>query len=94
MSVFSEHYENILLTARPEPGFALVTFNRSRALNALNSALFAELNEALRLFDVDREIGAIVITGSERAFAGACTRGVGVVLEGQHMRQPAPISRR
>ena len=50
---------------------ALVTLNRPRALNALNTALFAELNEALKLIDADREIGAIVITGSERAFAGA-----------------------
>ena len=79
MSVFSKQYENIL-TARPEPGVALVTLNRPKALNALNSALFAELNEALRLIDADREIGAIVITGSERAFAGACTGFVGVVL--------------
>ncbi|KAH9165479.1 ClpP crotonase [Lactarius sanguifluus] len=68
MSVFNKQYENIL-TARPEPGVALVTLNRPKALNALNSALFAELNEALRLIDADREIGAIVITGSERAFA-------------------------
>jgi enoyl-CoA hydratase len=75
MSVFSKQYGNIL-TARPEPGVALVTLNRPKALNALNSALVAELNEALRLIDADREIGAIVITGSEKAFAGACTRGV------------------
>lgn len=68
MSVFSKQYENIL-TARPEPGVALVTLNRPKALNALNSALVAELNEALRLIDADREIGAIVLTGSERAFA-------------------------
>ncbi|KAH8982719.1 enoyl-CoA hydratase [Lactarius akahatsu] len=68
MSVFNKQYENIL-TARPEPGVALVTLNRPKALNALNSALFAELNEALRLIDADKEIGAIVITGSERAFA-------------------------
>ena len=70
MSVFSKPYENIL-TSRPEPGVALVTLNRPRALNALNTALFTELNEALKLIDADREIGAIVITGSERAFAGA-----------------------
>ena len=81
MSVFSKQYENIL-TARPEPGVALVTLNRPKALNALNSALVAELNEALRLIDSEKEIGAIVITGSERAFAGACTCGVrAMVLE-------------
>ncbi len=71
MSVFSKQYENIL-TARPEPGVALVTLHRPKALNALNSALFAELNEALRLIDAEKDIGAIVLTGSEKAFAGAC----------------------
>lgn len=70
MSAFNKNYENIL-TSRPEPGVALVTLNRPKALNALNTALFAELTEALRLIDADREIGAIVITGSEKAFAGA-----------------------
>ena len=70
MSAFNTQYENIL-TSRPEPGVALVTLNRPKALNALNTALFKELNEALRLIDADKEIGAIVITGSEKAFAGA-----------------------
>lgn len=70
MSAFKKAYENIL-ASRPEPGVALVTLNRPKALNALNTALFTELNDALRLIDADREIGAIVITGSERAFAGA-----------------------
>jgi enoyl-CoA hydratase len=73
MSTFAKSYENIL-TSRPGSGVALVTFNRPKALNALNTALLAELNDALRLIDADREIGAIVITGSERAFAGAFVR--------------------
>jgi enoyl-CoA hydratase/carnithine racemase len=47
-----------------------VTLNRPKALNALNAALFAELNEALRLVGADEDVGAIVITGSEKAFAG------------------------
>lgn len=70
MSAFAKSYECIL-TSRPESGVALVTLNRPKALNALNATLFTELNDALRLIDADREIGAIVITGSERAFAGA-----------------------
>jgi len=69
-SASTSTYDNIL-TSRPEPGVALVTLNRPKALNALNTALFTELNDALSLIDADREIGAIVITGSERAFAGA-----------------------
>ena len=47
-----------------------VTLNRPRALNALSSPLFKELNNALVKFEEDKEIGAIVLTGSDKAFAG------------------------
>ncbi|KAL9126896.1 MAG: hypothetical protein Q9217_004130 [Psora testacea] len=46
-----------------------VTLNRPRALNALSSALFVELNDALKEFENDENIGAVVLTGSEKAFA-------------------------
>ncbi len=60
-------FENILVEQRGKVG--LVTLNRPQALNALNSALVAELNEALDGFDRDPAVGCIVITGSEKAFA-------------------------
>lgn len=47
-----------------------VTLNRPRAWNALSSALFAELNSALHQFDEDKNTGAIVLTGNDKAFAG------------------------
>jgi len=47
----------------------LVTLDRPKALNALNQTLMAELAEALGAFDRDDDVGAIVITGSEKAFA-------------------------
>ena len=47
----------------------LVTLNRPKALNALNGQLMRELGAALLAFDADDAVGAIVITGSERAFA-------------------------
>lgn len=47
-----------------------VTLNRPKALNALSSPLFEEVNDALKKFDDDQSIGAIVLTGSEKAFAG------------------------
>lgn len=50
-----------------------VTLNRPKALNALSSPLFQELNDALSKYDQDKDIGAIVITGSEKAFAGQST---------------------
>lgn len=60
-------YQNILVETRSKVG--LITLNRPQALNALNSALIAELNQALDAWEADDGIGCIVITGSEKAFA-------------------------
>jgi enoyl-CoA hydratase len=60
-------YQNIIVETRGHTG--LVTLNRPQALNALNEALIAELNEALAAFEADPLIGCTVITGSEKAFA-------------------------
>jgi enoyl-CoA hydratase len=60
-------YENILVDTRGRVG--LVTLNRPKQLNALNDRLMDELGAALRAFDADDGIGAIVITGNEKAFA-------------------------
>jgi len=46
-----------------------VTLNRPKSFNALSSALFKDLNAALKHSDEDPSIGAIVVTGSEKAFA-------------------------
>jgi len=47
----------------------LIRLNRPQALNALSSALMEDLDAALEAFEADPEIGAIVLTGSEKAFA-------------------------
>ncbi|KAH8549272.1 ClpP/crotonase-like domain-containing protein [Umbelopsis sp. PMI_123] len=60
-------YQNIVSDTRGKVG--VITLNRPKALNALSSALFHEVNDALFKFDADENIGAIVITGSEKAFA-------------------------
>ncbi len=60
-------YENILVETRGKVG--LVTLNRPKALNALSPALMRELAAAIDLFEADDNIGAVVITGSEKAFA-------------------------
>ena len=60
-------YETIIVEARGSVG--LITFNRPKALNALTAGLIVELNRALDGFEADAAIGAIVVTGSERAFA-------------------------
>ncbi len=60
-------YENIVVETRDRVG--LITLDRPKALNALNSELIGELNRALDGFEADDAIGAMVITGSEKAFA-------------------------
>ena len=53
----------------------LLTLNRPKALNALNDTLMDQLGTALLAFDADDGIGAIVITGSEKAFAAGADIG-------------------
>lgn len=67
-------YENILVETRGRVG--LVTLNRPKALNALNDALMDDLGAALLAFDQDEQVGCIVITGSDRAFAAGADIGM------------------
>ncbi|HEV2264156.1 MAG TPA: enoyl-CoA hydratase [Stellaceae bacterium] len=60
-------YENILVETRGAVG--LVTLNRPQALNALCDALIRELGQALDAFEADDAVGAIVLTGNDKAFA-------------------------
>jgi len=66
-------YENILVEPRGRVG--LVTLNRPKQLNALNDALMNELGAALTVFDADDAIGAMVLTGSAKAFAAGADIG-------------------
>jgi enoyl-CoA hydratase len=60
-------HEMILVETQGRVG--VITLNRPQALNALCDQLMEELGQALRAFDADPAIGAIVITGSQKAFA-------------------------
>jgi enoyl-CoA hydratase len=60
-------YEYILAETHDRAG--LIRLNRPKALNALNAGLMREVAEAMTAFDHDDTVGAIVITGNERAFA-------------------------
>lgn len=51
----------------------LLTLNRPKALNALCDGLMKEVVDACQKFDANKNIAAIVITGSEKAFAGKLT---------------------
>jgi enoyl-CoA hydratase len=60
-------YENILTETVGEVG--VVQINRPKDLNALNDPTVAEIMDALEAFDADPEVGCMVLTGSEKAFA-------------------------
>jgi len=53
----------------------ILTLNRPKALNALSNEVIDELAEAMRTFDADENIGAMVLTGNERAFAAGADIG-------------------
>ena len=60
-------YETVILERKGAVG--IVTLNRPQALNALSAALVRDLGQALDALEEDDAIGAIVITGSDKAFA-------------------------
>lgn len=65
------NYEFIKVDKKGEKqNVGLITLNRKKALNALCDGLMKEMASALDTFEADPRIGAIVLTGSERAFAG------------------------
>lgn len=68
--MFAASYEFIKVEKTGEKqNVALITLNRPKALNALCNGLMKELSTALDAFEVDESVGAIVLTGSEKAFA-------------------------
>jgi enoyl-CoA hydratase len=60
-------YQNILVETKGRVG--VIRLNRPQALNALNKALVEELSRAIDAFDADDAIGAMLMTGNEKAFA-------------------------
>jgi enoyl-CoA hydratase len=66
-------YEQIIVETRDRVG--LIQLNRPKALNALSDKLMDELGAALLGFDADDGIGAIVITGNDKAFAAGADIG-------------------
>ena len=54
----------------------IITLNRPKQLNALNDQLMTELGQALKGFDADDQIGCMIVTGSEKAFAAGADIGV------------------
>ncbi|KAH9844794.1 putative enoyl-CoA hydratase, mitochondrial [Teratosphaeria destructans] len=64
----AKSYEYIKVST-PRTGVGLIELHRPKALNALFTPLIHELNDSLKSFDKDQSIGAIVLTGSHKAFA-------------------------
>ena len=78
------NYETLLIES-PAEGVALIRLNRPRQYNALNSTLLIELGNALGHFEKDDAISAVIITGSEKAFAAGADIAEMVGLSGQEM---------
>ncbi len=84
-------YQFILTETRGSVG--LVTLNRPNVLNALNDDLVNELGDALEAFDADENIGAIIVTGSEKAFAAGADIGAMKDMSYMDMYKGAYLSR-
>ena len=68
---FSGSYEYILTEKKGEKkNVGFIKLNRPKALNALCDGLMKEVGQALDEFEADKDVGCIVLTGGERAFAG------------------------
>jgi len=65
-----------LITVEQKGRVGVITLNRPKQLNALNPQLMQELGAALQAFDANEGVGAMVITGSEKAFAAGADIGV------------------
>ncbi|AWI78245.1 enoyl-CoA hydratase [Parazoarcus communis] len=74
-------YEMIITETRGRVG--LITLNRPKALNALNDSLVDEIGHALDAYEADENIGAILITGSDKAFAAGAD--IGAMAEFSYM---------
>ena len=67
-------YELIQVRTEAEK-VGIITLNRPKQLNALNSELMVEMGTALKAFDADPHIGCIILTGNEKAFAAGADIG-------------------
>ena len=67
-------YELIQVRTEAEK-VGIITLNRPKQLNALNSELMVEMGSALKIFDADPHIGCMILTGNEKAFAAGADIG-------------------
>lgn len=65
----SSKANEFIQTIEPRPGVGQITLNRPNALNALSTPMMMELGKALQTFDRSPRVSAIILTGSQRAFA-------------------------
>ena len=64
-----------LIQTRTEGPVGIITLDRPKQLNALNGELMVQLGDALKAFDANPDIGCMIITGSEKAFAAGADIG-------------------
>ena len=84
-------YQTLLVETLGKVG--LIRLNRPKQLNALNDELMNELGEVLLGFDSDQAIGAIIITGSDKAFAAGADIGAMASWDYMHVYKTEYITR-
>jgi enoyl-CoA hydratase/carnithine racemase len=75
------------LLCQTKSNVGIITLNRPKALNALCDGLLEDLIHASRAYDQDDNIGCIVVTGSEKAFAA----GAGLFLKKEFFRESVKL---
>ncbi len=71
----------------------VIALNRPKQMNALNDALMDELGQALAAFDADEQIGCVVLTGSDKAFAAGADIGAMADYDFMHVFKTGYITR-
>lgn len=80
--IFAANYQHLIVEKRGADGnVGFIQLNRPKALNALCDALMLEMQAVLNDFEKDNDVGCVVLTGSEKAFAGEiCILFVGISI--------------
>lgn len=77
----------LITPSTPRTRVALIELNRPKALNALSSPLMTELNTYLQSLDKNVDIGAIVLTGGEKVFAGPFLKWIELIVAGADIKE-------
>lgn len=88
----SEHEPYETIRTEQADGVGVITIDRPHALNALNTTVMHEVVAAALAFDADAAVGAIVLTGSDRAFAAGADIGELAQIDAERIARDTPFA--